>query len=169
MNCPTCGAALSGADLEKPACHYCGTVHPHIARAAEKVEVVKQLLAPGPGGVPAAMQGMFPPGMLPGAPMPGAPPGQPGMVPQRVFVSNGMVVSSFVGSGGAPQGSPPAFGGPVGAGAPPAYGGPMIDPTGLQRAGAETRRALNIVMIVVLVSFLMLVLVGASVALFVLR
>jgi hypothetical protein len=89
MNCPNCGAALGPADLQQPACRHCAAMHPHVAQAAAKVEVVKQLLAPGPGGVPAALQGMmgaygqpmggvppmgaFPPGAVP--PMGAMPPG----------------------------------------------------------------------------------------------
>lgn len=58
-NCSNCSAPLEGADLERPNCRFCGAVHPHIARAAEKVEVVKQLLAPGPNGMPVALAAMM--------------------------------------------------------------------------------------------------------------
>lgn len=77
--CPTCGAPLGAADLNKPACPYCGTVHPHVARAAQKVEEVRQAMALGPGGVPVVLQGML--GPIGPAPPPGSPVAGPGGPP----------------------------------------------------------------------------------------
>lgn len=111
MNCVNCSAPLGAADLQNPNCRYCGALHTHIARAAEKVEVVKQLLAPGPGGMPVAIGAMMgqygaaPPGQY------GAP-GQPGVqvVHQQVMMVNGVPVHTGQ--------APPMTGGPVGGGMP---------------------------------------------------
>ena len=139
IKCPQCGAALGPADLQMKACRYCGTMHPHVARAAEKVELVKQMLAPGPGGIPAAMQGMVAPwaGMMPNY---GAPPQQP----------------PYPGGPGAP----PPFGGPMAntGYAPPMYGAPALD-----RARA-VRRGIGAIVFVVIAFTFVLVLAGAGLA-----
>ena len=46
-SCTHCGANLGPADLDKPACPYCGTAHPHIARARQRVEALRQVFAMG--------------------------------------------------------------------------------------------------------------------------
>ena len=155
-SCPHCGANLGPADLQRPACPYCGTVHPHVAAAAAKVEVLKQLLAPGPGGVPAVFSGMV--GAAPpatGHPMHGGPPMQP-MQPMGAPAWTGVVMVS---RGGAlvPFGnSPPMTGGPVGGGAP-YLGGP-----------AQAPRAAQSMALIITVSVVAILLVvgGAVAALF---
>lgn len=96
LTCATCGAPLGAADLNRPSCPYCGSLHPHVARAAQKVEEVKQAMALGPGGVPVVLQGMLgpsgpapPPGGFPAnAPQPGPSPflapGYPAPLAQKV-------------------------------------------------------------------------------------
>lgn len=151
-NCAHCGANLGAADLQHPSCPYCGTVHPHVAAAAQKVEVIKQLMAQGPGGVPAIFSGV--PGPTPpmtGYPMGAAPP--PGAPPPGVPVWSGQMMIS---SGGAivPQGgAPPLTGGPVGGGTP--Y---MVDP---YRAERGMR---NIGLIITLAVFGVFAVVGVAIA-----
>lgn len=135
IRCTNCGAQLAPADLQAPTCKYCGATHPHVARAAEKVAQVQALLAPGPGGIPNALQGMIQPGMMP--PQYGAPHGGP--LPPRGAAS------------------PPAYGGPMGsAGQVPAmYGAPDV--------GRAMRRGIGaIVLVVVAVSFLVMVAGGVG-------
>ncbi len=140
IKCPQCGAALGPADLQMKACRYCGTMHPHVARAAEKVELVKQMLAPGPGGIPAAMQGAIAPwaGMMPNY---GAPPPQPPYP-------------------GAPA-APPPFGGPVGTAgyAPAMYGAPAAFD-----GARAVRRGIGAIVIVIIAFTFVLVLAGAGLA-----
>ena len=75
--CGHCGGVLSLEDLSQPACRYCGSIHAHVARAAEKVAIVHGIM----GGVivppPRGAQGPSP--ILPGVVMPGAPPSPPMM------------------------------------------------------------------------------------------
>lgn len=114
MSCPRCGAHLADADLQNPNCRYCGALHPHMARAAEKVEVVKQLLAPGPGGMPVAMAAM----MGQTGPAPHRPPMPPG---SGIVMVNGSVVQTgpappqMAGYGAAPYAAAPFGAAPFGA------------------------------------------------------
>ena len=146
MNCNHCGAGLTQEDWHQPACKYCGTVFEHYARAAEKVAVVQGLLAPGPGGVPMALQGMM--GMPPQAPMGMPPPpmgGPPVVVAQSAFVV-----------GGGP--APPPMGGPM-----PAYHAP---PLGVRGSGMAT---ITIIIVIAAVGFVVALVVFAAAALFLVR
>ena len=75
-SCTHCGANLGPADLDKPACPYCGTAHPHIAKARQQVEALRQVFAMG------GMPGVTPPPAVAPSPWPqqGAP-GQPSSPP----------------------------------------------------------------------------------------
>lgn len=126
-NCSNCSAPLEGADLERPNCRFCGAVHPHIARAAEKVEVVKQLLAPGPNGMPVALAAMM--GHTGATPPPGghgvgagAGMGMGASVTSKASVASFVMVNGVVVQAGQ---SPPMGGGPVGGFAGGPAGGPM--------------------------------------------
>jgi hypothetical protein len=73
LHCTHCGANLTPKDLEQPHCPYCRNVLPHHARAAQQVEVVKQMMADQNGnGIPDAFEpmvrGAYPPGKVPGQP-----------------------------------------------------------------------------------------------------
>lgn len=129
-NCAHCGANLGPADLQRPACPYCGTVHPHVAAAAQKVEVLKQLLATGPGGVPPVFSGLA----GPTPPTIGQPMGAPAWSGAVVVASGGALVPS--GS------SPPLTGGPVGGGTP--Y---MVHPHGAPRAAQNTALVITLVVL----------------------
>lgn len=132
-SCAHCGANLGPADLQRPACSYCGTVHPHVAAAAQKVEVLKQLLATGPGGVPAVFSGLA----GPTPPMSGQPMGAPAWSGAVVVASGGALVPS--GS------SPPLTGGPVGGETP--Y---MAHRHGMQRAAQSTALVITLVVLAIL-------------------
>ncbi len=161
LKCPQCGAVLGAEDLQLKACRYCGAMHPHVARAAEKVELVKQMMAPGPGGVPAAMQGMVAPwaAMMPNYGVP--PQGHPGAqgAPPPVMISAGGVVTT------AGQ-APPQFGGPMGHAGPvmPMYGAPA----GFDGARAVGRGIGVIVFVIVAFTFVLL-LVGGGLLFFLVR
>lgn len=147
LKCPQCGATLGAQDLQLKACRFCGAMHPHVARAAEKVEIVKQMMQPGPGGIPAAMQGMVQPwqAMMPNY---GAPPQQP-----TQYMAPGI---------------PPQFGGPVGApGYGPGYVPPMYGaPAGIEAARAMRRGIGAIVFVFVAVFFVIAIGFGAVMWLF---
>lgn len=149
MNCPRCGAALGDADLHSPNCRYCGAVHPHMARAAEKVEIVKQLLAPGPNGMPVAMAAMM--GVH------GAPPAGAAVVHSSVMMVNGVPVYQ--------GGGPPLAGGPVGAyGAPPGhYASAQAMQAFTQQANQAVRAGFGWVLWSVVVMFVIMAIVGAIV------
>ncbi|MCY1071213.1 hypothetical protein OV090_41105 [Nannocystis sp. RBIL2] len=71
VSCTNCGSNLGPADLDKPACQYCGTAHPHVAEARQKVEALRQVFALGivPGATPPAA----PPSPWQGAQVPAPP------------------------------------------------------------------------------------------------
>lgn len=71
--CPQGGGVLSIEDLSQPACRYCGAIHAHVARAAEKVAIVHGLM----GGVLVQGPAHGPSPILPGVVMPNAPPSPP--------------------------------------------------------------------------------------------
>jgi hypothetical protein len=139
-----------------PGCRYCGTMHPHVARAAEKVEIVKQMLAPGPGGIPAALQGMVAPyqGMMPNY-TPQQIPYHGVGAPPPVIIAGGMVSTAGA--------APPQFGGPMGSAG---YAAPMY---GAPDAARAMRRGIGVMVAVFVAIFVVLALVGVGIAFFVLR
>jgi hypothetical protein len=138
--CSNCGATLTPEDMQSKACRYCGTVFEHYARAAEKVAVVQQLLAPGPGGVPVALQGMM------GMPM------QPGVVPPMVAPAAGSAPQLIAASGGVVFAQQP----------PPMLGGPM--PFAGQPVPSRTGPSITLLIVLILVPLLGLIAAGAVVA-----
>lgn len=82
-SCTHCGANLGPADLDKPACPYCGTAHPHIAKARQQVEALRQVFAMG------GMPGMLPPPAV--APSPWPQHGEPGQSPAPPLANFGLV------------------------------------------------------------------------------
>lgn len=165
MKCTNCAAPLAGADLDQPSCRFCGAMHPHIARAAEKVEIVKQMLAPGPNGLPVAMAAMM------GQTGPAPPPGGPAVVSSSVVSVNGVPVHGGPGAVGVSVHGVPQHGGPVvmvngvpvlGGGAPPMVGGPF-GPVASPYAGqalalrrAQTSRSIVGALLVVVAVFVAL-------------
>ena len=143
--CSNCGATLTPEDMQSKACRYCGTVFEHYARAAEKVAVVQQLLAPGPGGVPMALQAMMGTPMQPGAFPPLAPPAS-GSAPQVIATSGGVVFA---------QQPPPMIGGPM-----PFAGQPIASRTG---------PSIALLLVVIAVPLIGLIVAGAVVAFVMIR
>jgi len=59
MNCSKCGAEANQESLQRGSCEYCGTVLPHVVRAAEKAAQVQALLADRDGnGVPDVLENL---------------------------------------------------------------------------------------------------------------
>jgi hypothetical protein len=142
--CSNCGATLTPQDMQGKACRYCGTAFEHYARAAEKVAVVQQLLSPGPGGVPVALQGMMGAPMAPGAFSPMAPPA-PGS-PQVIATPAGL---------GFAQTPPPIMGGPM-----PFPGQPI---------GPRTGPSIALLVVAIVVPVIGLIVAGAVVAFVMIR
>lgn len=138
--CPHCGGVLTIQDLSMPACRYCGAVHAHVARAAEKVAVVHGLM----GGMlaPPPNYGANAP-ILPGVVMPGGPAGPP--------MTGGPVAA------GSPPGTMPHQ--------PPMMmmmGGPSAWGDAHNNAMHAQKRIMKIVVIITVVSILFFTLIGLA-------
>lgn len=102
-SCAHCGANLGPADLDKPACVYCGTAHPHVAEARQRVEALRQVFAQGvfpgatpPGQGPSPWPSHVPPPILP--PSFGVMPPPPPVGVSRIVVFNVVLVFVIVGA-----------------------------------------------------------------------
>jgi hypothetical protein len=145
--CGRCGANLTDADLTMPSCRYCGTVHAHVARAAEKVAVVNALMGDANrNGIPDVFEGMARVGGTPLAPTGGPLP------PGAVVVS----ASALLIGGGS---------------APPTTGGPAVGPVvtfgvypqgGTPDIAAHARRGANKMLLASIVVVVGVLLVAAA-------
>jgi hypothetical protein len=149
-HCTHCGANLSIEDMRAPTCRFCGTVLAHHARAMEKVAVVQGIM----GGM---LGGMAPP--MAGGPLP---PMQGNAV---VVTSGSAVVMVSTNSAGGPV-APPMHGHPMGGARP---GVPMMmygHPAAMHAVDHAQRGIRRMVLGIVIFSVVIMVLVGAGIAVF---